>query len=82
MAPNDNYEATVSVFENVYDFEKTRRQVDLEKSSKEISEKNLELVCQRLTLLTSVSYYNLIYLQEAIKIKDNQIATLQNTLIL
>lgn len=80
MAPNDNYEATVSVFENVYDFEKTRRQVDLEKSSKEISEKNLDLVRQRLTLLTSVSYYNLIYLQEAIKIKDNQIATLQKHL--
>jgi len=77
MAPNNNYNASVGVYENVYDFEKTRRNVQLEKSTKELSEKNLDLVRQRLTLLTSISYYTLIYLQEAIKIKENQISTLQ-----
>ncbi len=80
MAPNDDYNASVSVYENVYDFEKTKRNVQLEKSTKELSEKNLDLVRQRLTLLTSVSYYTLIYLQEAIKIKENQISTLQKHL--
>jgi len=77
MAPNNNYNAGVSVYENVYDFEKTRRNVQFEKSNKELSEKNLDLVRQHLTLLTSISYYTLIYLQEAIKIKENQISTLQ-----
>jgi len=80
MAPNNNYNASVFIHENVYDFEKTRRSVELEKSSKELSERNLDLVRQRLTLITSVSYYTLIYLQEAIKIKETQIATLQKHL--
>lgn len=80
MAPNNNYNASVFINENVYDFEKTRRNVQLERSSKDLSEKNLDLVRQHLTLLTSVSYYTLIYLQEAIKIKENQIATLMKHL--
>jgi outer membrane protein len=78
--PNNNYNADVIVNANLYDFEKTARKVDLEKSTKELSEKNVELVRQRLTLTTSVSYYSLIYLQEAIKIKETQIATLQEHL--
>jgi outer membrane protein TolC len=77
LVPNNNYNASVSIYENIYDFEKTARSVQLEKSNKEISEKNVELVQQRLTLITSVSYYSLIYLQNAIKIKETQIETLQ-----
>jgi outer membrane protein len=80
FAPNNNYNVVVNVYENVYDFEKTARKVQLEKSNKELSEKNVELVRQRLTLITSVSYYTLIYLQEAIKIKETQILTLQKHL--
>ncbi len=80
FAPNNNYNISVGVYENVYDFEKTARNIDLEKSNKELTEKNVEMVRQRLTLVTSVSYYTLIYLQEAIRIKDNQIGTLQKHL--
>jgi len=80
MAPNDNYNATVAVSENVYDFEKTSRNVAVERSNKELAEKNVALVCQHLTLLTSVSFYTQIYLQEAIHIKETQIATLQQHL--
>jgi outer membrane protein len=80
LAPYNNYNATVGIYENAYDFEKTRRNVQLEKSNKEISEKNVGLVRQKLTLTTSVSYYLLIYLQEAIKIKESQITTLQKHL--
>jgi outer membrane protein TolC len=80
FVPNNNYNVSVGVYENVYDFEKTARNVDLEQSSKELTEKNVEMVRQRLTLITSVSYYTLIYLQEAIKIKENQIGTLQKHL--
>lgn len=78
--PNNNYNATVNVSANLYDFAKTSRKVDLEKSAKELSEKNVDLVRQRLTLTTAISYYSLIYLQEAIKIKETQIATLQEHL--
>jgi len=80
MAPNNNYNAMVGVHGNIYDFEKTSRNVQLEKSNKELAEKNVGLVSQRLTLLTSVSFYTQIYLQEAIRIKETQIATLKQHL--
>ncbi len=78
--PADNYNLTLNVAQTIYDFSKTSKAVDLEKSSKEISVSNVELVRQRLTLQTSVCYYSLVYLQEAIKIKETQIGTLKKHL--
>ena len=80
MAPTDNYDAAFTVHENIYDFDKTKRNVQLEQSNRELAVKNVELVRQRLTLLTAVSYYTEVYLQEAIRIKENQISTLQKHL--
>jgi outer membrane protein TolC len=80
LFPANNYNANIHINQIIYDFGKTSRNVKLEKSSKELSEQNVELVKQRLTLLASVSYYSLIYLQEAIKIKETQIATLEKHL--
>ena len=77
MAPNNNYNATLDARENIYDFGKTTRNVRLEKSNRDLAEKNVGVVREHLTLLTSVSFYSLIYLQEAIRIKETQIATLQ-----
>jgi len=78
--PANNYSATVSIAEMIYDFSRTSKAVDVERSSKEISLKNVELVRQKLTLQTSVCYYSLVYLQEALKIKDTQIETLKQHL--
>ena len=80
FAPNNNYNAGVSVYETLYDFEKTARNIRLQESTKKLSEKYVELIRQKLTLVTSVSYYSLIYLQEAIKIKESQISTLEKHL--
>jgi outer membrane protein TolC len=78
--PENNYNVSAGVNQTIYDFEKTARNVKLEKSTKEISEKNVELVKQRLTLLTGISYYMLVYLQDAIRIKDLQLETLKKHL--
>jgi outer membrane protein len=78
--PENNYNIVGGVYQTVYDFSKTRRNVMLEESSKEISEKNVDLVRQKLTLMTAVSYYMLVYLQEALKIRDIQLATLNEHL--
>ena len=80
FAPENNYNLSANVYETIYDFEKTARKIKLEESTKELSGKNVELIKQKLTLLTSISYYSLIYLQEAIKIKENQILTLKKHL--
>jgi outer membrane protein len=78
--PQNNYNASVSVYQTIYDFSQTARNIKLEESSKEISEKNVELVKQKLTLITCVSYYSLVYLQEALKIRNIQLETLKEHL--
>jgi outer membrane protein len=78
--PENNYNASVTVHQTVYDFSKTARNVRLQESSKEMAEKNVDLVKQKLSLLTSISYYSLVYLQEALKIRDVQLKTLQEHL--
>jgi outer membrane protein len=76
LYPQNNYNISAAVQQTVWDFSKTKKNVAVELSNKELSEKNVDLVKQRVTLLTAVSYYTLIYLQEAIRIKDLQIETL------
>ena len=78
--PENNYDMEIDVRQTIYDFEKTKRSVKLEESGKTIAEKNIELVKQKLTLITAVSYYNLVYLQEALKIKNIQIDNLNEHL--
>jgi len=80
MAPADNYNATLNVRETIYDFSKTEKNIQLQQNSKEIATANLELVKQRLALLTAVNYYTLAYYQEALRIKDLQISTLKEHL--
>ena len=78
--PENNYNAEVDVRQTVYDFSKTSRRVKVEESGKSISEKTVDLVKQRLTLITTISYYTLGYLQEALKINDVQLQNLNDHL--
>jgi outer membrane protein TolC len=52
----------------------------MEESGKAISEKTIDLVKQKLNLITAISYYTLVYLQEALKIKDVQLDNLNDHL--
>lgn len=78
--PENNYNAEVDVRQTIYDFAQTSRKIKMEESGKEISEKMVDLVKQRLNLVTAVSYYSLVYLQEALKIKDVQLDNLNEHL--
>jgi outer membrane protein TolC len=80
MAPANNYNAALNVRQTVYDFSKTEKNVQLQESSKDIATANVELVKQRLALVTAANYYLLVYFQEAIKIKNLQIETLKQHL--
>jgi outer membrane protein len=80
VAPYNNYIGELEVYENIYDFAKTSRNVKEEESRKEISEKNVAFVKQKLTLFAALAYYNLVFLQQALKIKDIEIANLQDHL--
>jgi outer membrane protein len=80
MAPANMIAGSVDIYQVIYDFAKTSRNIKLAQSVKDISASNVDLVKQKLTLLTAVSYYTLVYIQEAINIKNIQIETLNKHL--
>jgi len=80
MASYNNYNGELDVYETIYDFAKTARNIKVEESSKEISDKNVGLVKQKLTLSTAITYYNLVFLQEALRIKEIEITNLKEHL--
>jgi outer membrane protein len=76
LFPENNYSASVNYRQVVYDFGRTRQNIQVENENREIGEQALEQVKQRLSLYTVNNYYSLVFLQAAIKIKDEQISTL------
>lgn len=80
MAPANNYNATLNIRQTIYDFSKTKTNIEVAESNKEIAEKNIDLVKQKLSLLTITSYYVVAYLQEAVHIKDLQLKILEQHL--
>lgn len=80
LVPHDNYSAAFNVNQTIYDFGKTDRSIELEKEGKELSRQSIEQVKQKLSQAVISNYYTLVYLQEALKIKDEQLKTLNEHL--
>ena len=80
FVPHDNYSAAINVNQTVYDFGRTDKAVQLEKQGKELTRQTVEQVKQKLSQAVIANYYTLVYLQEAIKIKDEQLKTLKEHL--
>jgi len=80
FVPHDNYSAAINVDQTVYDFGKTEKGVLLEKQGKELTLRSVEQVKQKLSQAVIANFYTLVYLQEALKIKDEQLKTLNEHL--
>ena len=80
LYPGYNYSAQVNVQQLIYDFGRTRQNVELENENKAIGIQTLEQVKQKLSLYTISNFYTLLFLQAAIKIKDEQLADLKEHL--
>jgi outer membrane protein len=76
MNPASNYSAMLNVTENIYDFGKTQKNVTYEKQSKELVGLSVDQLKQKLSGMMVGNFYSIIFLQEAIKIKDEEHATL------
>ena len=74
LYPENNYSAALNYRQVIYDFGRTRQNIEFENESKAIGEQALEQVKQRLSLFTVNNYYTLLFLQPAIKLKDEQLA--------
>jgi outer membrane protein TolC len=80
LYPNNNYSASINYEQLVYDFGRTRQNIELENANKAVGEKTLEQVKQQLSLFTVNNFYNLVFLQTAIKIKDEELDALNEHL--
>jgi outer membrane protein TolC len=80
MNPADNYGISLNVNQLIYDFGRAAKNLELQKGSKTINELTLENIKQQLTLAVSGTFYNIAFLQQAVKIKDEEIATLKQHL--
>jgi outer membrane protein len=80
LYPENNYDAALNIKQIVYDFGRTQQNVEFENQNKAIGEQTLEQVKQRLSVVTLNNYYTLAYLQAALKIKDEQLAALNEHL--
>ena len=80
LYPANNYAASLNYEQLLYDFGRTHQNIELENENKVIGEQSLEQVKQKLSLLTVGNFYALLYLQAAIKIKDEQLTTLKEHL--
>ena len=80
LFPHNNYEAGVNVHQSIYDFGKTTANVEYATGSKELAEKSIETTKQNMAKGVIKNYYTLLYLQEAIKIKDEQLKVLEGHL--
>ncbi len=80
LYPANNYSAAISFRQVIYDFGRTRQNIELANESKVIGEQALEQVKQKMSMLAVNNYYNLVYIQAAIKIKDEELVTLNEHL--
>jgi len=80
LMPKDNYSAAINVNQTISDFGKTAKSILIEKQSKELNISTVEQIRQKLAQAVIGNYFTLIYLQEAIKIKDEQLSTLNEHL--
>jgi outer membrane protein len=80
LFPDNNFDGGLNIRQNIYDFGKTSSNVAYANGNKELLEKALDETRQNVAISVIKNYYTLVYLQQAIKIKDSQLATLNEHL--
>ena len=80
LAPRNNYNAEVVLKQRLFDFGKVSGETEYEKENKNLVVMSVEQVKQKLSLTAINNYYALVYLQEAIDIKNEQLKTLNEHL--
>jgi outer membrane protein TolC len=72
----NSYSVAINYRQVVYDFGRTRQNIEIENESKLIGEQAFEQVKQKMALAAVNNFYNLTYLQEAVRIKDEELDAL------
>lgn len=80
LYPDNNYTAMLNINETIYDFGKTDKNVSFEKQNKELVGLSVDQLKQKLSGLLIGNYYTIVLLQEAIRIKEEELGTLNEHL--
>jgi outer membrane protein len=80
LYPENNYSAAINLHQNIYDFGRTSKDVAYQRENKNLVAISLDEARQKLSLLAIGNFYTLVYLQEALVIKNEQLNTLQEHL--
>ncbi len=80
LFPANNYNFNVQANYNLYDFGKKNALLDLTKSYKLTNEEKIEYIKNGLSYKTVYLFYSILYLEKDLKVKNDQINTLQNHL--
>ncbi len=80
LYPENNFSATVNYNQVIYDFGKTAKSVNYEKQNRELVNTSSVALRQKISLSVVNVYYSIVFLQEAIRIKNEQISTLKEHL--
>lgn len=81
LFPNNNYSATLNVRETIYDFGRNAKNIETEKQNKFIDIQTVDQVKQKMAQTAIAGFYSLCFLQEAIKIKTEQLKVLNEHLL-
>ena len=76
LAPHNPINASVNINQTITDFGKTKKNIEYEEKSKQLASLGVDQVKQKMSLAVIGCYYNLLFYQEAVSIKDQQLATL------
>jgi outer membrane protein len=76
LFPENSYSAAINYRQVIYDFGRTRQNIGIENESKIIGEQAVEQVKQKMSLAAVNSFYTLAFLQEAVRIKDEELNVL------
>jgi outer membrane protein len=80
LFPDNNINAGLDIRQNIYDFGKTSSRVAYSSANKDLQEKSLDAARQELAINVVKNFYMILYLQEAIRIKQEQLDILEQHL--
>ena len=80
LYPQNNYSAAVNYKQTIYDFGRTKQNIQIENENRDLAVMTIEQVKQRMSMAAVNNFFTLSFLQEAIVIKDQELDNLNNHL--
>ncbi len=82
LFPENNYDEHISLKQTVYDFGKTSSTVELKQQTAEALTHSVDLTKTALAFQTTQSFYSILFLRQSIDVQNQQIATLNQHLVM